>query len=145
MNRQTIDIQAKGWMVKDVLARWSRTQDWYSRQVNGSESAQIRLDDMIHGLPDLSGGDVVSINPDAKFVSVSDAVRISNESICDGVYISIFHLKGSFCLGLTANTDDDDEIVIGKSPMIKGFKTEIAALNELRKAGAISVKVYLPF
>ncbi len=53
MNKRqtTAKINMKGWSVTDALSRWGRTYDWYHRQVNGSTEMQIRLGDMVDGLP----------------------------------------------------------------------------------------------
>lgn len=56
MNKKqaTARILLRGWSIKDALSRWGRTYDWYHRQVNGTDIMNIRLSDMISGLPNKS-------------------------------------------------------------------------------------------
>lgn len=53
MDRQTFTaaMRVKGWKVKDALARWGRSKDWYHRNANGTHEERQRLKDMINGLP----------------------------------------------------------------------------------------------
>lgn len=54
MNKKkfTAMLHLKGWMVKDALSRWGRSQDWWTDNTNGDDKAQQRLLDMINGLPE---------------------------------------------------------------------------------------------
>ena len=47
----TARIHLKGWRVKDVLARWGRSQKWWNDNAGkGDAHARARLNDMIAGL-----------------------------------------------------------------------------------------------